>query len=67
VGPDSPARNQEDPMARKSKQTKPEPVSNDDLELTLEIDPITFLPITGTAPRTTPIPEKPRRRGKKAK
>jgi hypothetical protein len=51
----------------KRRESKPKPVSNDDLELTLEIDPITFLPVTGVAPRTTPIPEKPRRRGKKAK
>lgn len=51
-------------MPRKRKQD-PKPVSNDDLELTLEIDPFTFLPITSTAPRTTPIPDKPRRRGKK--
>lgn len=52
----------------KRRESKPEPVSNDDLELTLEIDPVTFLPVTGVAPRTTPIPDKPRgRSNKKAK
>jgi len=47
----------------KRREKKADP--NDDLELTLEIDPFTFLPVTGTALRTTPIPDKPRRRGKK--
>ena len=51
----------------KRRESKPKPVSNDDLELTLEIDPFTFLPVTGTAPRTTPIPEKKTRRGRRSR
>ncbi len=46
---------------RRQKTTNP----NDIDELQLTIDPITGLPALNVAPRTTPIPDKPRRRSKK--
>ncbi|CAM5530080.1 hypothetical protein SALBM135S_00861 [Streptomyces alboniger] len=46
---------------RRSKQTDP----NDADELQLTTDPMTALPALVVVPRTTPIPDKPRRRGKK--
>lgn len=42
---------------RRPKKTDP----NDDLELGLTINPFTGLPETTVQPRTTPIPDKPRR------
>ncbi|WP_185932506.1 hypothetical protein [Streptomyces sp. WAC 01325] len=49
----------------KRREKKPDP--NDEQQLGITLDPFTQLPITTVEPRTTPIPEKPRRRGKKAK
>lgn len=46
---------------RRKKQADP----NDELELGLIFNPTTGLPETVVQPRTTPIPDKPRRRGKK--
>jgi hypothetical protein len=46
---------------RRPKKVNPNDV--DELELT--IDPFTGLPALNVVPRTTPIPEKPRRRNKK--
>jgi hypothetical protein len=51
-------------MAKRAKK-KPDP--NDELELGITIDPFTQLPVTTVQPRTTPIPDKPRRRGRKGK
>lgn len=49
---------------RRPKKTDP----NDELELVLVFDPATGLSTTTTAPRTTPIPDKPRRPwGRKAR
>lgn len=48
----------------KPRPKKPDP--NDEQELVLVFDPTTGLSTTTTAPRTTPIPDKPRcPRGKK--
>ncbi|NUT31632.1 MAG: hypothetical protein HOV79_01020 [Hamadaea sp.] len=51
-------------MAKRPKK-KPDP--NDEQQLGITLDPFTQLPITTVEPRTTPIPEKPRHRGRKAK
>lgn len=48
-------------MAKRAK--KPNPNDIDELQLT--VDPFTGLPALNVVPRTTPIPDKPRRRGKK--
>lgn len=49
-------------MPRRARKTDP----NDEQELGLIFNPLTGLPETVVQPRTTPIPDKPRRgRGKK--
>lgn len=45
----------------KRRDSKPNPNDADELQLT--VDPFTGLPSLTVVPRTTPIPEKPRRRG----
>jgi hypothetical protein len=42
---------------------KPSPNDADELQLT--VDPFTGLPALNVVPRTTPVPDKPRRRTKK--
>jgi hypothetical protein len=42
---------------------KPNPNDADELQLT--VDPFTGLPALNVVPRTTPVPDKPRRRTKK--
>ncbi|MEU9323220.1 hypothetical protein AB0D91_05310 [Streptomyces canus] len=48
---------------RRAKKADP----NDELELGLTFDVISGLPMTTVQPRTTPIPDKPRRRSKKTR
>lgn len=48
-------------MPKRSKK----PNANDEQELGLTFDVISGLPMTTVQPRTTPIPDKPRRRSKK--
>ena len=48
-------------MPRRPKKTDP----NDEQQLGITLNPFTQLPETVVVPRTTPIPDKPRRRGKK--
>lgn len=49
----------------KRRQKKPDP--NDADELYLTTDPFTGLPTLTVGPRTTPIPDKPRRRDKRGR
>jgi hypothetical protein len=51
-------------MARR-RTSKPNPNDVDELELT--IDPMTGLPALKVVPRTTPVPDKPRRWGGRKK
>lgn len=50
-------------MAKRQKKTNP----NDVDELQLTFNPATGLPELVVVPRTTPITDKPRRRGKKSR
>ena len=49
----------------KRRTRKPNPNDVDELQLT--VDPFTGLPALNVVPRTTPVPEKKPRRGRKAK
>ncbi|WP_369274495.1 hypothetical protein AB5J55_35260 [Streptomyces sp. R11] len=50
-------------MAKRQKKTNP----NDVDELQLTVDPFTGLPALTVVPRTTPIPEKKSRRGRRSR